>query len=152
MSQEEQFYCLQMRSCKGVRESRCGKGQRGAELPRESWASCASSSGGAGSRTVSNNHGYREGYTSPSSFLAPLCVPESPQNVVLLATTSLASPGAVPGSAVQPQVLVASPVLSPGKGMEGIQAKEISVWLKAPPSPWAGQGPRGLVRRLVLSS
>lgn len=72
--------------------------------------------------------------------------------MVLLDTTSLASPGAVPGSAVQPQGLVASPVQSPGKRMEGIQVKETGVWLKAPPSHWAGQGPRGLVGRLVLSS
>ena len=144
-----------MRSWSGVRESCCGKGQRGAELPRGSWAHCSSSSGGAGSGTVSNKHGYREGYTSPSPFLSTTVCPKISPKYGTVGYHLLGFPRCSPrlcGATARQLFLVASPVQWQGKRMEGSQAKEmIGIWLKAPHSPWAGQGPRGLVGRSVLS-
>lgn len=143
-----------MRSWRGVRESRGGKGQRGAELPRGSWARCSSSSGGAGSGTVSNKYGYREGHTSPSSFLTTTVCPKISQKYGTICYHLLGFPLCSPRlrGCDHKAAIPGSPVQQPGKRMEGSQAKETGVWLKAPPSPWAGQGRRGLVGHLVLSN
>lgn len=78
----------------------------------------------------------------PSSFLSTTVSPKIPQKS---GTIGYHLPGSQLG-------VTAGQWL--GKRMEGSQAKERGVWARTPPSPWAGQGLRGLLGlwSLVLSS
>lgn len=131
-----------MRSWGGARESRCRKGQRGAELARGRWACCSSSPRGASSRMGSSRHGYREGHDSPSSFLSTSL---SPKNLQKMWFHWLPPPWLLPGVTAR-QLLLDSGWVRGRRG--GRQRREA----KAAPGPWAGQGLRGLVVPLVLSN